>query len=240
MIGMGVPRGRVSPLNGMASSAADLAIDPRGDRFWQVNVGGDNCVFEIDPHAGATTDARICPAFGNSQRGLAYDPLSQTFYSGTWNDAILSHFDRAGTLLDSVNTGINIAGLAYQPLSGHLFVLSNASQGYDVYVLDARNSYALLGGFDIPGLADYGQAGLEMTEDGHLWVVDSVNRRVMEVTSGESRLFQVGRCTLVERIHHGSERGGRRQPGGDRQRGCYRPGAWILSGVPVGHHGYPI
>jgi hypothetical protein len=182
----GLAQGTDIPTQWDGAFSADLAYDSRSGRFWQVNVGGDNCIYELDPHAGAPTGARICPSFGNSQRGLAYDPLSQTFYSGTWNDAILSHFDRAGTLMDSVNTGINMAGMAFQPLSGHLYVLNNSSQGFDVYVLDARHGYVLLGGFDIPGMADFGQAGLEMTRDGRLWLVDRVNRQVLEVTSGEA------------------------------------------------------
>ncbi len=165
--------------------AADMAYDPLSGHLWQVNAGGDNCVYELDLGLQTASGGRICPAFGNSQRGLAYDPYSQTFYSGTWNDAILTHFDRAGTILDSVNTGINIAGLAYQPNSGHLFVLSNANVGYDVYVLDARHSYTLLGGFDIPGMTDFGQAGMEFSEDGSLWLVDSLGGRVYQVTSGE-------------------------------------------------------
>ena len=165
--------------------AADMAYDPLSGHLWQVNAGGDNCIYELDLGLQMASGARICPAFGNSQRGLAYDPYSQTFYSGTWNDAILTHFDRAGTILDSVNTGINIAGLAYQPNSGHLYVLSNANVGYDVYVLDARHGYAILGGFDIPGMTDFGQAGMEFGEDGSLWLVDTLGGRVFQVTSGE-------------------------------------------------------
>ncbi len=167
--------------------AADMAYDPLSGHLWQVNAGGDNCIYELDLGLQMATGGRICPAFGNSQRGLAYDPYSQTFYSGTWNDAILTHFDRAGTILDSVNTGINIAGLAYQPNSGHLYVLSNANVGCDVYVLDARHGYALLGGFNIPGMTDFGQAGMEFAEDGSLWLVDTLGDRVFQVTSGEGQ-----------------------------------------------------
>ncbi len=166
--------------------AADMAYDPLRDRLWQVNAGGDNCLYELDPEQQKATGVRICPPFGNSQRGLAYDPFSQTFYSGTWNDAILTHFDRTGTILDSVNTGINIAGLAYHPDSGHLYVLSNAAVGFDVYVLDARHAYTILGGFDVPGLTDFGQAGMEFAQDGSLWLVDTLGRRVFKVTSGET------------------------------------------------------
>ena len=175
--------GRVSTGWGGAF-AADLAYDAPRARFWQVNAGGDNCIYALDAQTGATGE-RICPLLGNAQRGLAYDPRSQTFYSGSWNDAILVHFDCAGTLLDTVNLGINIAGLAFHPGSGRLFALSNAASGYDVYVYDTRQQYALLGGFDLPGMTDYGQAGLELATDGSLWAVDFQAHQVLQVTSGE-------------------------------------------------------
>ena len=171
--------------------AADMAYDPLGDRLWQVNAGGDNCLYELDPQRQVATGGRICPPFGNSQRGLAYDPYSQTFFSGTWNDAILTHFDRSGTILDSVNTGINIAGLAYQPVSGHVYVLANGAAGFDVYVLDARHGYAVLGGFDVPGLTDFGQAGMEFAPDGSLWLVDTLGGQVFQVSSGETAFSPV-------------------------------------------------
>ncbi len=171
--------------------AADMAYDPLGDRLWQVNAGGDNCLYELDPQQQVATGGRICPPFGNSQRGLAYDPYTQTFFSGTWNDAILTHFDRSGTILDSVNTGINIAGLAYQPVSGHVYVLANGAAGFDVYVLDARHGYAVLGGFDVPGLTDFGQAGMEFAPDGSLWLVDTLGGQVFQVSSGETAFSPV-------------------------------------------------
>lgn len=165
---------------------ADLSYDPARDRLWQAAVSGEPCVEELDPSAARASGVKICPLFGSSQRGLAYDPVSQTFFSGTWNDAILSHFDRSGRLLDSANLGINISGIAYHPGSQRLYVLSNANEGYDVYVVEARQPYRILGGFDVPGMADFGQAGLDLSPDGHLWVVDAVQKQVLEISTGEA------------------------------------------------------
>jgi hypothetical protein len=183
----GVWSGAAIPTAWGGTFAADLAYDPLRQRLWQVNVGGDNCLYALDPRSGASGE-RICPPLGSSQRGLAYDPRSQTFYSGSWNDAILVHFDRTGRLLDSVSLGINIAGLAFHPGSGHLFALSNAASGFDVYVYDTRRQYALLGGFDLPGMTDFGQAGLELAADGTLWAADYQGHRVLQVVSGEAPL----------------------------------------------------
>ncbi len=168
-----------------AHYSAGVAFDPFTTKFWQVSVGGDNCVVEIDPGARSLTGQRICPAFDHSQRGLAFNPLNRSFYSGAWTNGILYHFDRAGTILDSANLDLNISGLAYNPATRHLFVLSNANAGFDVYVLDTNHSYAILGGFDIPGLGDFEQAGMSIDCASHLWVVNQVTAEVFEVESGE-------------------------------------------------------
>ncbi|HSF79604.1 MAG TPA: carboxypeptidase regulatory-like domain-containing protein [Anaerolineales bacterium] len=167
--------------------AADLSYNPFTRTFWQVTVGGSaaNCLVEIDPSSRRLTGQQICPAFNNPQRGLAYNPLNNSFYSGAWTDGILYHFDSKGTILASTDTGLNIAGLAFNPDTQHLFVLSNADQGLDVYVLDVNANYALLGGFDIPGLGDFQQAGLSLACDGHLWLANQGNQEILEVESGE-------------------------------------------------------
>ena len=66
-----------------------LAYDPLRGRLWQAAVSGEPCVEELDPSTARASGVKICPLFGSTQRGLAYDPLGQTFFSGTWNDAIL-------------------------------------------------------------------------------------------------------------------------------------------------------
>jgi hypothetical protein len=161
--------------------AADLAYNPLTGSLWQVNVGGDNCIHEV-----TSGGSKICPAFGVSQRGLAYDPTTDTFYSGSWNDAIIYHFDADGTLLDSKNVGLNIAGLAFNPATGHLFTAVNSGAGFDIYVLDVHNNYAIVGGFDIAGLGSYQQAGLALDCTGLLWAANSVAKIVIAATSGES------------------------------------------------------
>jgi len=186
------------PLNGGFSPAsidvaadqvvfsADMVYNPLSRTFWQVNVSGGNCIVEINPRSLALTGKQICPTFDQSQRGLAFNPLNGSYYSGSWNNGILYHFGEDGMILDSANLNINIAGLAFNPSTRHLFVLSNASVGYDVYALDTENSYAVLGGFDIAGLGDFEQAGLSMDCNANLWVVNQISGRVYQVTSGEA------------------------------------------------------
>lgn len=189
----GSPTGNTSDTSSWVSSfAADMAFDESTGLMWQVNVGGDNCIYAFNPDTQQPTGDKICPAFGASQRGLTYDPVSDTFYSGSWNDEIINQFDRSGTLLRSVNVGLSISGLAYNPMTHHMFVMSNqpSSGGY-VYVLDTQYDMAMLGVFAMTDggsdvFADYDQAGLGMDCSGHLWAANQNSAMVYEVNSGES------------------------------------------------------
>ena len=182
----GSSTGRRIDLAGQSPSLSmDMAYNPFTGALWQVRIGEGSCIAGLDPAGQRATVEQICPPFDQSQRGLVFNPLDGTFYSGSWTNGIIYHFDSAGQVLDSANTGLNIAGLAFNPATGHLFVLSNASQGFDVYVLEPASGYKLLGGFDIDGLGDFQQAGMDLACDGSLWVVNQATGEVLEVDSGE-------------------------------------------------------
>lgn len=172
--------------------AADMAYDPIKGTLWQVNVGGDNCIYEMDPTTLTATGGKICPAFGTSERGLAYDPISDTFFAGSWNDSLIKRFDRDGNILQQVNVSLPIAGLAYNPMTGHLFVTNNGTATFDINVLDVNANYANLGGFNVTAL-NGGEAGLEMTCDGHLWAANQTSGVVLEIDSGET-----GACAFLD------------------------------------------
>ena len=111
------------------------------------------------------TGETICPGWGVSQRGLAYDPTTDTFFAGGWNDTMVYHFAADGTMLASVNVGLGISGLAYNPDTQHLFAAVNADPNL-FYVLDAADAFALVGQFEVAGFAAFDGAGLEMGCDG--------------------------------------------------------------------------
>jgi len=152
--------------------AADMAYDPINKTIWQAGVVPDSCLYEVDPINNVSTGAKICPPFGTSQRGLAFDPLTDTFYSGSWIDTVINHFDRAGTILDSADVGIPIGGLAFNPATGHLFATAHFQGSPDIYVLDANPpfppTYDIIGAFSVDGLDNYDQAGLAMDCEGDL------------------------------------------------------------------------
>jgi hypothetical protein len=179
--------------------AADGAFNARTGMLWRVNVGGDNCIYELDPFTRAATGNKICalPWSGISQRGLAYDVKTDTYYTGGWNDGVIYHVDGAGNVLDSTSVAIPIAGLAYDSRTGHLFALTNHAPPpqatLDVFVFDVKNGMAVVGGFNVtqngqplPGLLNHGGAGLEIDCTGHLWLVDQTSQTILEVDSGEA------------------------------------------------------
>jgi hypothetical protein len=184
----------------IADFAADGAYNPRTEKIWRVNVGGDNCIHEIDPVSRTVSGNRICPSFGTSQRGLAYDPVTDSYYSGSWTDGVVHHFDAEGALLDSAYVGIAVSGLAFDSSNGRLYALANHDVllGFDVYVLDTRNHYAVLGAFFVtsggtPVLSPNGGAGMEIDCNGHLWLIDSVSKTLYEVETGTS-----GACGFLD------------------------------------------
>jgi hypothetical protein len=184
----GTPTGRTQSFTwNPAYGPADAAYNWNTDKLWIMNVGlSDNCIYEIDQASGPT-GVKICPTgpqgFAVSQRGLAYDPSTDTYFAGGWGDSMVYRFKPDGTLLNSKNVGIAIAGLAYNPLTGHLFVVDSAYTS-KFYVLDVNHNYNLIGTFDTPiGL---GGAGLEIDCAGNLWAVDQTGKQVYQLESGES------------------------------------------------------
>jgi uncharacterized repeat protein (TIGR01451 family) len=148
-----------------------------------------NCIYELDPDNGYTGES-ICPGgssgFATSQRGLAYDPDTDTWFAGGWNDMMVHRFDSSGNILSSVNTGLAISGLAFNPDTQHLFAIINDNPTR-VYVMDVPNSYALLGYFTVSsGFGAYAGSGIEFDCDGNLWGVDLGTDNVVQFESGES------------------------------------------------------
>ncbi|MBN1584736.1 MAG: carboxypeptidase regulatory-like domain-containing protein, partial [Anaerolineae bacterium] len=181
----GTPTGRSHPYDwSLFYGPADSAFNWNTGMLWSLDVGGDNCLHEMDPNTGYTGNT-ICGPWGISQRGVAYDPTTDTWYVGGWNEEIIYHIDANGTLLDSAFVGLSIAGLAYNPDTQHLFV-QTAGWDNDAFVLDASqsNAYSQIGQFHIGTLSQV--AGLEIDCQGNLWAVDQDDEMVYQVESGET------------------------------------------------------
>ena len=162
----------------------------RTGMLWDVNVAGDNCLFEMDPVAKTVTGNKICGPWTSAQRAAAYDEATDTYYVGGPNDATVYHVDGSGNLLDSMYVGLSIAGLAYNPSTHHLFAASDFAAPFNVWVLDARNAYAVLGGFVVTsgGVPALTNPILSLGADcaGRLSVLDDTAQVVYVFESGEA------------------------------------------------------
>ncbi len=169
---------------------ADMAFDDNTGMLWQLSVdnldGSASHICELDPKSLALTGQCTLVPSTQSERGLAYDPTSNTWYAGDFQSQTIYHFNERGNLLDSANVGLPINGLAYNPETGHLFALTSNGTS-DVFVLDPAHNYAYLDQFDIEGFdnADSG-AGLDYDCKGNLWVAEFGKQRVYQVRSGET------------------------------------------------------
>ena len=206
----GTQTGATIDMSSLGFLPVDGTFNDLTGMFWQATndfFGFSNTsVYEIDPAAQAMTGNTICPAFPTPQTGLAYNVLTNTYYSGSFFDFTINHFDANGVILDSVNTGLNIAGLAFNRTNGHLFVFNQdvgSGPTDDVYVLDTNNNYAVLGSFVVgsPGINFAAAGGAEMDCNGHLLLVDQLGvNPILVVDSGEGT-----ECGFVDAIPWVSE-----------------------------------
>jgi hypothetical protein len=164
--------------------AADMAFDVTTGMLWQLDVGGGDCIHELDPARARATGDTICWDSPTSERGLAYDPVSDTFFVGGWNTLSVTRFDRDGTVLQTANVGLEISGLAYNPVTEHLYAIENSETDM-ITVFDVADGYAVVGSYTVEGFGDYAGAGLGISCDGHLWAVNQADGLVYEIDSGE-------------------------------------------------------
>ncbi len=173
----GAPTGEVIYNTWSEEWAADMAWDENHDLLWQVNVGGDNCLYGISTPDGAVEEI-ICNSIWTeySQRGVAYDYDTDTFYIGGWNDDVIYHvagldWNEPGEILDQNYFGY-ISGLAWHG-SGYLYVATNDSES-ELYQVDplTGDSLRLI---EFPGDSSYAGAGIEFDEECNLWVMNQEN-----------------------------------------------------------------
>ena len=158
---------------------ADGTYNGRTGMLWQVNNGGDNCLFEMDPVTKVVTGNKICgpwtdPQNPVSQRALAYDYATDTYYVGSTNSTVIYHIDSAGNELDSADVGLSTTGLAYNPTTRHLFVLTEFPAPWDIWVIAPYEDYTVLGGFRVTSdgvpVLQFDALGLEADCAGRLWL----------------------------------------------------------------------
>ena len=183
----GVHTGRMFQAVWAGSWPGDMAFDRNHNLMWQVNVGGDNGVYGMDPETGAVVCWINTGAWTDvSQRGLAYCPDDDTFCIGGWNENIIYRFkgidwDNPGEIIDQWTFPHSIAGLEWHP-SGVLWVTSNA-QWDMIYAVDPA-THAVIESAPNPGTEEYTGAGLAVDLEGNLWVMSQKEKTIYQIDSG--------------------------------------------------------
>jgi hypothetical protein len=186
----GTDTGATIDISGAGLWMGDEAYDTATGMLWGVNVGGDDCISEMDPANLVLTGNEICgsPWTNISQRGLAYDANNDAFFIGGWNEGVVYHFDNTGALIDSQFVALGISGLAFFPDTAHLFVQVSDPFDFSIHVLDANNGYNEVGSFNVSDGAfdDHGGAGMDTDCDGNLLILNQFAQKLFIVQSGEN------------------------------------------------------
>lgn len=168
--------------------AADLAWDAGRGLLWHVNVGGDNGIYGVDPADGSVVQTVTGPGWTDtSQRGLAYDQATDTFYIGGWNEGVVYHVagpswpEPGATLGTCLPDDPNISGLAWNPAFQKLWMATN-SEFDDIWLIDPDTCQAEgIVPHPEPG---FNGAGLELDAVGDLWTVSQGSQTAYLIASG--------------------------------------------------------
>ena len=157
--------------------------------MWQVNVGGDNGIYGLDP-ADGSVEAVVTgePWAGVSQRGLAYDPAADVFYIGGWNEGVIyrvagpSHPTPGETLDQCSPEDPSISGLAWNPAFGLLWMATNSDTD-SIYLVDPTTCETIRA-LPHPDGGDFNGAGIEIDVVGNLWLTGQSSGNAYLVESG--------------------------------------------------------
>ncbi len=109
-----------------------------------------------ESETGNAVTANFINVAGQSVRALAYDEVTDTFWSGNWSDNIVN-WDRNGTILESYPWIGSLYGLAFdESLIGPYLYAHSQDPGCVVYQLNPNNNLEQLDIFDA---TSYGAAG---------------------------------------------------------------------------------
>ncbi|MBN1900143.1 hypothetical protein JW926_02305 [Candidatus Sumerlaeota bacterium] len=165
---------------------ADMTWD--GTCLWQINVGGDNGIYRLDPANGNVINSITDPQgiwSGASQRGLAYCPDNDTFYIGGWESGKIYHIEglshpEPGAIISSFSFP-EVSGLEWHP-AGSLWIATHGNPDM-IYEVNPEDG-AIQTQFPHPAQgASYG-GGLAIDGKGDLWVTQQGESTIYQVESG--------------------------------------------------------
>lgn len=182
--------------------SGDLTMDTSTGDLCQVNVGGDNAIVCFDPATGAETDRLTGAPWSNiSQRGVAYNPTDDVFYTGGWNEGVMytvagfSHPTPGETLATCEPAEPGIAGIAYNPTSDTIWFVPSVSSTMLFQISPDDCSTISTVGF--PNSDPFPGAGLEMDASGALWAADQLTGEVYLIDVGDPNVTDVPWLTVT-------------------------------------------
>jgi hypothetical protein len=183
----GSPTGRAWGASWPGVWHGDMAYDSTHNLMCQVNVGGDNGIYCWDVNTGNLVDFITGPWAWISQRGLAYRPDDDSFYIGGWNEGVIYHVQglsgpNPGAVIDQCwPPDGSISGLAWNPAFNILWEATNSYMD-TIYELNPETCNVLA---TLPHPTPYyNGAGLEMDNEGNLWMISQYPNTVYLVDSG--------------------------------------------------------
>lgn len=183
--------------NADGESTAGLAYVADTGMLWHLNVGGDQCLHEVDPDAGEATGNTVCvdPADLNegSLRGAVYDSESDVFFLGDLGGSIYE-VDMDGNVLNTTSTSYRIAGLGINPTNGYIFITEDeeGDTSADVFVHNSRDGFSYqdeIAYSDVDGNRVLMGANGDVTVDcdGTVWATNSDTGMAYGVTKAYGR-----------------------------------------------------
>jgi flagellar hook capping protein FlgD len=138
----------IAPITVPVTGCRDVAHD--GTYFYGSAATASVTCWE--PQTGAAVAANNVNVAGASVRAIAYDEVTDTFWSGNWSDNVVN-WDRTGTILNSYPWAGSMYGMAYDndPQGPYLYPHSQDT-GCVVYRLDPNDNLAQLEIMDYTGI----------------------------------------------------------------------------------------
>jgi flagellar hook capping protein FlgD len=138
----------IAPITVPVTGCRDVAHD--GTYFYGSAATASVTCWE--PQTGAAVAANNVNVAGASVRAIAYDEVTDTFWSGNWSDNVVN-WDRTGTILNSYPWAGSMYGMAYDndPQGPYLYAHSQDT-GCVVYRLDPNDNLAQLEIMDYTGI----------------------------------------------------------------------------------------
>jgi hypothetical protein len=165
---------------------ADMVVTDDYIYAMEVTGGGNEQIRKIDKESGELLTSISGEWSGDVTHAIALDEATNEFYISGWWQSQIFHVDSEGNTINTFSTENypNIAGLAWNANGngGTGSLWATGTNPYKLYEINPENGEILQ---SLPTYDDLAMYGLEAGEDGSLWMVNTQQRMVFNIDSGE-------------------------------------------------------